>query len=111
MSEHKMLLNQQTKIELRNLQIQQVKASKFALTWTAQLRKQLFWPGPLRSPLVSVNWCCWFDGDVKKFIGKFRVIIDLFDTAMCGWKFVPTVILSFLSELSRRYRRRAFIDF
>lgn len=36
-----------------------------ALTWTAQLRKQLFWPGPLRSPLVSVSWCIWADDEVK----------------------------------------------
>lgn len=81
------------------------------LTWTAQLRKQLFWPGPLRRPLVSVSWCCWFDCEVKMFIGKFRVIGDLLDAAMCGWKFVPTVILWFSSELSRRYRCWPFIDF
>lgn len=68
----------------------------FGLTWTAQLRKQLFWPGPLRSPLVSVNWWLWFEGEVKKFIGKFfmsgRGIVE---DARCGGKVVPTVMILF----------------
>ena len=34
-------------------------------TWTAQLRKQLFCPGPLRSPFVSIKWYCWFDGGAE----------------------------------------------
>lgn len=80
--------------------------TNFELTWTAQLRKQLFWPGPLSSPFVSVSWwCCIFDGDEKKFIGKFLIIGDWFDDAMCGWNVVPIVILlvfsRWVSSLSR----------
>lgn len=73
------------------------------LTWTAQLRKQLFCPGPLRSPFVSLTWwSCWFEGDVKMFIGKFLIIggREVFDEAKWGWNVVPTVILLRLSLVS-----------
>lgn len=37
---------------------------KIRLTWTALLRKQLFWPGPLSNPFVLVKLVLWsLDGD------------------------------------------------
>lgn len=67
--------------------------NEIRLTWTAQLRKQLFWPGPFRSPFVSVSWWFWF-GEVKKFIGKFFISgRDMFG-ARWGGNVEPTVMVS-----------------
>ena len=44
-------------IQLINHEIEWIKLNELRLTWTALLRKQLFWPGALRSPLLLVKEC------------------------------------------------------
>lgn len=84
-------LNEQ--FELRNARAGGV---DLGLTWTAQLRKQLFWPGPLSRPLVSlVSWCgAEDDAAAKKFIGKCRVMGEPLVALRCAWNAEPTVIWS-----------------
>lgn len=70
------------------------------LTCTAQLRKQLFCPGPLRSPFVSIRWwfCAWLDA--KKEFREFCIKI-------CCWNFPPIVIfvgiLNHLEEINKMW--------
>lgn len=63
--------------------------SESRLTWTAQLRKQLFCPGPLRSPFVSVVKFKWCDCEGAKIFLEFCIKI------CCCWK-APIVIVTFL---------------
>lgn len=66
--------------------------SRRGLTWTAQLRKQLFCPGPLRSPFVSVKFK-WCDCEGENIFREFCIKI------CCCWK-APIVIVAFLFVMS-----------